>query len=217
MKKVLKSLSLICLAVLMVCPLMLAGCAKNYTISVQMTGHGQINQVTDGIVSATNVVGANKVKEGAWFEVAITPDTGYTIAEVLIDGEKFTETYEKTGFRYAFEDVSKNHTIAVTFEAIDRHVRFECLDEGSSVYVLYNQTLTKGTETILQNGIATVKHGSVLNLAEDFAYGTGAGQIHWVVWTGTQEIELAPQTTINGDLTIRVNMTKAQLDAILLG
>ena len=217
MKKFIKSLSLICLAILMVCPLMLAGCSKNFTVKVEMVGGGT-SQILSHATEGVNVVGKNTVKEGSKFEIAIKPAEGYIISEIYIDNEEYTETYVNTGCEIYLDDIKADHTIKVVFDVVNRYVLFQCLEDGDTGnYVTYNQTITSGTESILVNGVATVKHDTVLNLAEKFAYGTGTGKIEWKLWNGLVEIDAANEMLIKGDYIFRVAMTKAEIDAILLG
>lgn len=214
MKKFIKSLSLICLAVLMVCPLMLAGCARNYNITIEIAA-GQGVVLEKGYDQAKTVVGKNTVKQGDRFEFLVKPTTGYQIAKIEIDGAEYTESYEKgeDGTYLSFEDVDKNHNVKITFEAIDRFVRFECQGAGGT-YEIYNRTISNASGVILLNGYATVKHGQTLDLATNFAYGTEAGKVEWVLYTGTSTTAAAAQIAVNSNLILRTELTAAQLDAI---
>lgn len=217
MKKFIKSLSLICLAILMVCPLMLAGCSKNYTVTVEKVGGGT-SQILSHATEGVNVVGNNTVEKGDKFEIAIKPENGYVIGEIYIDNEEYTETFTPTYHELYIDDIKADHKIKVVFEAIDRFVTFQCLEDGNTgVYVTYNQTITQGATVILDNGVATVKHDMVLDLEQKFAFGAGEGKIAWKLWNGTTEITPEPQMLIKGDYIFRVAMTKAEIDAILVG
>lgn len=76
--------------------------------------------IADGIYTITASAGANgsispsgavSVNEGANQTFAITPNSGYIIADVLVDG---TSVGAKES--YTFENVTANHTISATFE-----------------------------------------------------------------------------------------------------
>ena len=214
MKKFMKSLSLICLAVLMLCPLMLAGCARNYTIDISIAGGKGF--VLEKGYEAKNVVGSNVVKDGEKFEYFIKPNTGYQIAKIVIDGEEWTEDYtrDETGTYLSFEEVDKNHTVVVTFEAIDRQVTLYCMGAGG-MYEVYNRTFTTSAGVSVVNGVITVKHDSTLDLATNFAYGTGLGQVEWKLLKNGSSSAAAAEILISANRNLCTDLTATELDAIL--
>ena len=68
MKKLFKSLSVICLALVLLCPLALVGCSKNYTINIQIVENEDGGAVYLKNVNSISAVGNNTVKEGEKFE-----------------------------------------------------------------------------------------------------------------------------------------------------
>ena len=56
------------------------------------------------------------VNYGGNASVTITPDTGYHIKNVLIDGRSVTVTDPNNPFTYTFSNVTSNHTIEAQFE-----------------------------------------------------------------------------------------------------
>ena len=56
-----------------------------------------------------------RVSRGSDKTFRITPDAGYEIADVLVDGESVGAVS-----RYTFETVRKNHTIEAEFRAVEK-------------------------------------------------------------------------------------------------
>lgn len=161
MKKFLKCLSIMCLALVMFLPIMLAGCAKNYTITIEVennVGGSVYLKGADGKL----VVGRNTVKQGEKFEYFVKPDTGYVISKITQDGEELEKNYDKDGAYLAIDEVTKNSSIVVTFARREWVVTFECFDDGE-----YKTYTTK-----------KVMHQSVLDLTNDPLNVEGA---HWYV------------------------------------
>lgn len=126
MKKFIKCLSVICFAILLVCPLALAGCSKNYTITINCQGSGQV--LLEGSGSGESVEGKNVVKKGDMFEYLVKPDTHFEIAEIKIDGKLYTESYAKDGAYLSFENVKANHKVTIVFAAVEYTVKLMCSD-----------------------------------------------------------------------------------------
>ena len=137
MKKFFKSLSLICLALLIACPLMLAGCSKNFTINVSVEGEGMALLEN---VNSESVVGKNVVEKGEKFEIYIKPKTGYKIEKILIDGEEY-KGYAASEHYYSFENVEDDHDIKIVFAADDVEVKLMC--KSGTSYALYDTVSIK--------------------------------------------------------------------------
>lgn len=75
--------------------------------------------ITCGAGGTVSPGGTQTVEEGKSKSFAITPDEGYEIDTLLIDGEAVTPT-----FYYQFSDVDKNHTISVTFRQTESVIVF---------------------------------------------------------------------------------------------
>ena len=133
MKKFLKGLSVVCLALILLCPLALVGCDRNYTINIQVVeGKGYV-YLKD--VEGHSVVGNNVVESNTKFEYRITPIKGYKISKILKDGEEVTN-FDVYGFYDYFDDVNKNHNVKVYFEKDTYAVNFYCIAAGN-VYQLF--------------------------------------------------------------------------------
>ncbi len=78
----------------------LKGGAQTYTITATSGAEGKISP--DGSIT---------VKAGASQTFAITPDAGYVVADVRVDGRSVGAVE-----RYTFRDVNENHSIRATFE-----------------------------------------------------------------------------------------------------
>ena len=68
-----------------------------------------INTKTDGNGSITNSI--KGISAGSTKEITFTPNAGYEVDTVTVDGTQVTATD-----KYVFSDISKNHDISVTFK-----------------------------------------------------------------------------------------------------
>ena len=166
MKKFLKSLSLICLAIMLLCPTLLAGCSMNYNIKIEIIGAENSGFVYLKDVEGVSVVGDNTVSSGEKFEYFVVPSTGYQIEKILVDGVP-QEDFDVNETYLYFDNVKKDHDVKVYFEPKTYTVNFYCMGDGglfkpySSVPVKYGSSLnlnlaTYGGETALwfvMNGI----------------------------------------------------------------
>jgi hypothetical protein len=78
--------------------------AKTYTITANAGEHGSIDPEGEVIVD-----------EGDSVTFTFEPDEGYEIDKVIVDGEEI----EVVGNSYTFEDVTGNHSINVSFKAVE--------------------------------------------------------------------------------------------------
>lgn len=91
---------------------------KTYTVAAAVA-------TTGGIITPT---GASPVPAGSWIGYAITPDRGYRVRMVYVDGEAIGAATS-----YNFTDVQKDHTISAEFEP-------------DSAQAQTNQNQTSGTD-----------------------------------------------------------------------
>lgn len=169
MKKVIKGISLVCLAFLMVCPLMLVGCAKKYTIdiSVNNKAFGDVYKVN--VSTSQTLIGKNTVEEGKKFEYFVSAHDGYEIESIVIDGVPYANSYDKQGTRLYFADVKGDHTVEVTFKAIQRVVTFYCENATGDGFVEYK--------------VINVDNGAVLDLAEQVV----VENTYWYIMSGANK------------------------------
>ena len=136
----------------------------SYTITASAGNGGTISNV-----------GSTSVNCGDDITFTITPDDGYMIADLLVDGQS-------TGSEssYTFSDVDANHTISATFEPIPAGevvIVVNTDGEGGSVTPNGTQTITEGddfTFTVTPDacyeiGIVTV-NGNEVSLDENNSY-----------------------------------------------
>lgn len=150
MKKFIKSISMFCLALVMLVPAFaLAGCSKKYTITVSVeSGEGVVLKQSIIDTDGKNYVGKNTVEEGEKFEYFVRPSTFYEIDKVVVNGEEI-EVTDRAGFYPVIESVEKNYTIKVYFKIKKVTVKFACesgIDEIATVKYDANASINLGAE-----------------------------------------------------------------------
>ncbi len=203
MKKFLKGFLMFSLAFVLLCPLALAGCSKNYTMKVELDSNdGRVYLwAQDGI----NAVGSNTVKKGDNFEILIDPNDGYIISKIELDGEEVEiHTYEDGKFGYKVSEVKKNHTIKVYFELDTYVVKFMCLENPNGGYIEYTPLRTY------------VKYKSGIDLSEQ-KYSGPTGMVQWYIDPACETP--VPNNSIkpNRDWELYCRITKDSLDSQLGG
>ena len=108
--------------------LILGGCTPptlttTYTITSSAGKGGQINPEGEVIIT-----------EGGSQTFSVTPDAGYKIANVLVNGASAS-----ISSTYTFENVQENHTIHVNFSAIKYTVTLSVYPTGTSSVVAYGE------------------------------------------------------------------------------
>lgn len=134
-----------------------------YTITATAGNGGNITPGTSNVNCGDNIT------------FTITPDDGYMIADLLVDGQS-------TGSEssYTFSDVTANHTISATFEPIPAGevvIVVNTDGEGGSVTPNGTQTITEGNDftftvtpdACYEIGIVTV-NGNEVSLDENNSY-----------------------------------------------
>lgn len=86
---------------------------SNHTIFATFSPVTYIINASAGINGSINPTGTVSVNQGENQSFTITPDGGYQVADVLVDGNTVGNT-----INYTFEEVTENHTIDATFEPI---------------------------------------------------------------------------------------------------
>ncbi len=174
MKKIFKSISIICLMLIMLCPLALVGCDKHYTIDIDVVEGKGFVYLKD--VEGISVVGDNAVDAGEKFEYYIVPRAGYRISKIVVDGKEQTN-YSDTGAYLNFEDVKEDHNVDVYFIKTNLVVTFYCVSASGSFEVF------KYVE---------VNDGGYVNLNETT---NGGGVALWYRKDGTQNIYIYNHST----------------------
>ena len=200
MKKFIKSLTMLCFALVLCVPMfMLAGCTKNYTITISVeAGKGSVYKAKEDN-GQENLLGKNTVRGGEKFEYYVVPATGYEIDKVVVDGEE-VEITNISGTYFYIEKVDKNHTIQAYFKEKIYTVTFQCSD---------------GNELFLQKNY---KFNSIIDFnAKEF--GGNNNDFWYVVNSKNEQISIKTKynnrISVSGALTIKTSKTKAELDAII--
>ncbi len=202
MKRFVKGILSACLVLMVVVlPLVFAGCSKNYTINIVIDGVGTVIKKGQDNIS---VVGKNAVKGEENFEFRIEPGEGKEIVKVEIDGEEYTESYSPEGFYYSFKEVKKNHTVKITFATKRFDVTFMCLDANNN-FVEYEALKT------------SVTYKGTINLNEA-KYGGQDNEL-WFVKSGNNEVSIKSANNnvfvVRAKATLYCRKTAAELDALL--
>ena len=112
---------------------------ENHTISATFSLVDYVITASAGTGGSINPSGDVSVTHGSDKTFTITPETGYEISDVLVDGTSVGAVTSHT-----FDDVTENHTISVTFSLVE--------------YVI---TATAGTGgSISPSGDVSITHGS---------------------------------------------------------
>lgn len=201
MKKIIKSLTMLCLALVLCVPMfMLAGCTKNYTITISIeAGKGTVYKKVLEDKDQKPLVGKNTVKGGEKFEYLVSPSSGYEIEKVVVNGEE-VEITNVGGTYFYIKEVDKNYTIEVYFKEEVYTVTFQCSD---------------GTELFLQKNY---KYGSTIDFnAKEF--GGNNNDFWYVIDSENRSVSIKEshnnRLTVGRDLTIRTSKTKAELEAFI--
>jgi predicted outer membrane repeat protein len=86
--------------------------------------------VTAGANGSISPSGNQTVNELSDNTFTVTPDAGYKIASVTVDGVSETVS-DSSSFSYTFDDVEQNHSIAATFEPITHTISVTAGANGS--------------------------------------------------------------------------------------
>lgn len=205
MKKIIKSLSLFCLMIAMCIPVLcLAGCAKNYTITISIAGgEGSVLKTQSESVS---VVGKNTVKGDTLFEYFVKPAKHYEIDKIVVDGEEIEVTNTDGVYLY-FDKVDANHNVEVSFKAESYAVTLRCKKDGEEGYEDYRTLI--------------LTYGTNLDLGQN-EFGGANNELWYIMKTvnGT----LSPVSVkadsnnvvfVNGTMQIMTDKTRAELTAII--
>ncbi len=112
---------------------------ENTTVTANFNTNTYTITATAGTGGSITPSGSVTVNQGANQTFTMTPDTGYLIADVMVDGSS-----ARAVSAYTFNNVTMNHTIGVTFAANT-----------------YTITATAGSGgSISPSGSATVNHGA---------------------------------------------------------
>ncbi|MGE4214960.1 MAG: S-layer homology domain-containing protein, partial [Anaerotignaceae bacterium] len=152
--------------------------SSSYNITAKAEKGGTISP--DGIVSIS--INADKT-------FTITPNKGYEVKDVLVDGESVGNVTE-----YTFDEVSKAHTITASFEEVSEEVKEEVSDQTVSYSDVKNSDWFKEavdyvSEKGFMSGISEEEFGPYIS--------TDRGMIVTILW----RLEGQPSATAKASFT----------------
>lgn len=116
------------------------------TISISIGDHG-----------SANYEGITNVNYGSNLEIIFSPDSGYQVSEIIVDG-----TPQSSSLKYEFINIISNHTLEVTFEekpSFDNlSFRIECLSGSQDCYTITENTIT----------FTTINNDSIYSISGEF-------------------------------------------------
>ncbi|MBR6066840.1 MAG: T9SS type A sorting domain-containing protein [Bacteroidales bacterium] len=118
--------------------------ATTYTITLTVGEHGTVYYNDEAVSTSVTV---NENAEPAF---TITPETGYRVASVIVDGGTNVTT-ELVANVYTFAAVTDNHSLAVTFEEIPAVTYTITLTVGEHGTVYYNDEAVSTSVTVNEN------------------------------------------------------------------
>ena len=88
----------------------------------------------NGLASHTGTV---KVDYGSTLRLVFTPNIGYAVASLTLDGESIT-----AASTYTFSNITESHTLAATFGESELSLSITCLSGSENAYTVAGSTLT---------------------------------------------------------------------------
>ena len=133
--------------------------ATTYSLSIQSGAGGSVSY--DG-TTVTNTTRSFTVNEGTSATITITPNTGYKLSKLTVNGTNVTSSVSNN--KYTINSISANMTVVVTFVQITYTLSVQATGNGT---VTYNSTATKNNTNSF-----TVNHGSsaTLTISADNGY-----------------------------------------------
>ena len=133
--------------------------ATTFSLSIQSGTGGSVSY--DG-TTITNKTQSFVVTEGTSATITITPNTGYKLSKLTVNGTNVTSSVSNN--KYTINSISANTTVVVTFEQITYTLSVQATGNGT---VTYNSTATKN-----KTNSFTVNHGSsaTLSISADNGY-----------------------------------------------
>jgi len=130
-----------------------------YSLSIQSGSGGSVSY--DG-TTVTNTTRSFTVNEGTSATITITPNTGYKLSKLTVNGTDVTSSVKDN--QYTISNISANTTIVATFEQITYTLSVQATGNGS---VAYNGTSAKNNTRTFE-----VNHGTsaTLTITPDAGY-----------------------------------------------
>ena len=145
----------------------------------------------NGSVSPSGVV---NVDYNGSLEVIFTPNSGYAVDKVLVDSTSCSVS------RYAFTEITKNHTLSVSFkESSALPYTIECLGGTSNCYTISDSTITFGaiTEESVYSISGSFDGNIVIDVGEEYNFEL---QLTGFSLTSTTECPITILSAKNADI-----------------
>jgi hypothetical protein len=122
--------------------------AADHTLSVTFGVKVPTYTITASAGANGTITPSTTVNQGASQSVTVTPNKGYYVVSVAVDGTTVASNLPSGGYSYAFSNVTANHTVTATFGVRYYEIAASAGSNGSvsppDSWVLYNtpQTVT---------------------------------------------------------------------------
>lgn len=140
---------------------------KRFSVSVSTGEGGQIEISGTGVISKNSVASAT-INTGEDVVLVITPDEGYELKTLYVDGADVIESVEEG--TYTITAISKNMSISATFEELPEPTNKFDVDKDGTVNVkdvvsVYNYTLL-GEQSGITKDAADVNGDESVNVTD---------------------------------------------------
>ena len=173
-----------------------------YTLSVQASGNGI---VTYNNTSVKNTTRTFTVNHGASATLTITPDAGYQLASLTVNGTNVTTKVSNNS--YNISSITANTTVSATFEAISSTTYTLSIQASGNGSVIYNGTNTVrgGSKTFF-----TVNEGSnaLLTFSPDSGYKIASVKVNYTDVTSKVKNNQYTISNITANTTVAVTFTQ---------
>ncbi len=174
---------------------------ENHTISATFALVEYVITATAGTGGSISSSGDVSVTHGNDKTFTITPETGYEISDVLVDG-----TSVGTVSNYTFTDVIENHTISVTFSLVE-YVITATAGTGGNISPSGDVSITHGSDKTF-----TITPNTGYEISDVLVDGTSVGVVTSHTFNDVIETHTISVTFVQSELTITFN--KNATDAI---
>jgi hypothetical protein len=134
--------------------------AADHTLSVTFGVKVPTYTITASAAANGTITPSKTVNQGSSQSFTVTPNTGYYVISVTVDGTTVASNLSSGGYSYAFSNVTANHTISATFGVRYYEIAASAGTNGSvtpaNTWVLYNTPQTVTITPASGHKIATV-------------------------------------------------------------
>lgn len=172
------------------------GGTTTYSLSITSSGSGYVTY------SGTTINGTTKsftINEGTSATLTFTPNNGYRVGSLKVNNVDYTSYISSN--KYTINNISKNTTVSVTFEAIPPTTYSLSVTSSGYGYVTYSSTTINGTTKSF-----TVNEGTsaTLTFTPNSGYRVGSLKINNVDYTSSISNNKYTISNINKNTTVSV-------------